>query len=233
MSKYNWDLILIKKYVKESFNLSEVLRKLSIPIRGNNSKTLKNILINENIDFSHFTGKSSITKKTNNIDDYLTNKIYITSYKLKEKLLKEGLLEYKCDICGIKEWNYKPINLHLHHIDGNHTNNNLENLQLLCPNCHSQTHNYCNYEHKPKKINKCNICGKEISKGALHCVYCACSIRKKVKNRPTKEQLLQDYKTLKSFVKIGKKYNVSDNSIRHWFKYYNLPTNKKKLILYI
>ena len=48
----------------------------------------------------------------------------------------------KCECCGLTEWLNKPINLEIHHIDGNHNNNELENIQLLCPNCHSYTNNY-------------------------------------------------------------------------------------------
>jgi Zn finger protein HypA/HybF involved in hydrogenase expression len=48
----------------------------------------------------------------------------------------------KCSECGIADWKNAPIVLELDHIDGNHKNNDLENLRLLCPNCHSQTPTY-------------------------------------------------------------------------------------------
>jgi Zn finger protein HypA/HybF involved in hydrogenase expression len=63
--------------------------------------------------------------------------------KLKKRLIKEKVLEYKCVSCGISEWNDKEISLHLDHIDGNNHNHKLENLRLLCPNCHSQTETWC------------------------------------------------------------------------------------------
>lgn len=63
----------------------------------------------------------------------------ITSHKLKLKLLKEGIKEYKCEICEITEWNGQSAPLELDHIDGNHFNNKLDNLRILCPNCHSLT----------------------------------------------------------------------------------------------
>lgn len=63
----------------------------------------------------------------------------ISSHKLKLKLIKDGIKQAKCEICSNVEWNGKLIPLELDHIDGNHYNNNLENLQIICPNCHAQT----------------------------------------------------------------------------------------------
>lgn len=70
------------------------------------------------------------------------------SYKLKNKLIKAGIKENKCECCGITEWNGKQINFELHHIDGNSSNNLLSNLQILCPNCHSQTDNFRSKKRK-------------------------------------------------------------------------------------
>ena len=61
---------------------------------------------------------------------------------LRIKLIEDGIKEKKCEICGIDEWMGKPITLELHHIDGNRYNNKLNNLQILCPNCHSLTPNH-------------------------------------------------------------------------------------------
>lgn len=63
--------------------------------------------------------------------------------KLKKRLIKEGFLENKCNICGITTWNDKQIVLQLDHIDGNPHNHVFNNLRLLCPNCHSQTETWC------------------------------------------------------------------------------------------
>ncbi len=61
---------------------------------------------------------------------------------LKGRLVNAGLLEQRCYRCGLTEWKGELISLEIHHIDGNGKNNRLENLQLLCPNCHSQTDNW-------------------------------------------------------------------------------------------
>lgn len=64
------------------------------------------------------------------------------TYKLKQRLLEEEIKENRCEVCDISEWNGQPINMELHHVDGNRTNHLLENLEMICPNCHSQTDNY-------------------------------------------------------------------------------------------
>jgi len=67
--------------------------------------------------------------------------------RLKRALIEVGV-ENKCAVCGIVSWNEKPIHLEIDHIDGNRKNNLVENLQFICPNCHSQTDNYKFYGRK-------------------------------------------------------------------------------------
>lgn len=74
---------------------------------------------------------------------------YPTS-KLSIRLVKEGVKEYKCETCGITDYNNKPISLELNHINGDNSDHSLSNLQLLCPNCHSQTPTFRNKRGKCK-----------------------------------------------------------------------------------
>lgn len=61
---------------------------------------------------------------------------------LKNRLIKEGLKENCCELCGVVEWLGRPLNMELHHVNGDGADNRLKNLQLLCGNCHSQTDNW-------------------------------------------------------------------------------------------
>ena len=64
------------------------------------------------------------------------------TYKLKQRLLEGGIKENKCEVCGLEDWNGAPLSMELHHEDGDRTNHLLENLLMICPNCHSQTDTY-------------------------------------------------------------------------------------------
>ena len=76
------------------------------------------------------------------LEEYLKNSQDIQSNKVRIKLLREGYKEHKCENCGLTEWLGQPIPLELHHKDGNRNHNEIENYQLLCPNCHAFTESY-------------------------------------------------------------------------------------------
>lgn len=131
---------------KNSESYREVSIKLGYsPNGGSATRRIKEIISDNNIDVSHFKGQrhtKNLGKYRTPIEDYLNNKVKITSYKLRERLLKEGFFEYKCCECGNSTWLNNPIPLELHHKDGNKNNNNLNNLELRCPNCHYFTDTY-------------------------------------------------------------------------------------------
>src|ERR1700689_972987 len=61
---------------------------------------------------------------------------------LKTRLLRSGLKEERCERCEISEWLGQPLSVALHHVNGDRVDNRLENLELLCPNCHRQTDHF-------------------------------------------------------------------------------------------
>lgn len=87
------------------------------------------------------SGRGSYKTKKK-LEDIFSGKEHMVTHQLRERLVREGYKTYNCECCGIDEWNGKRISLELDHISGNRLDNSLENLRLLCPNCHSQTHTF-------------------------------------------------------------------------------------------
>lgn len=141
MKKYTDNDII--EAVKSSISKRECIIKLGLVPAGGNYDTINRHVERLNLDISHFKGQGWNAGRKfppkRNIEDYVSNKYYINSHRLKLRLLKEGIKEHRCEYCRRTRWIGTQITLELHHIDGNKFNNNLDNLQLLCPNCHSQT----------------------------------------------------------------------------------------------
>lgn len=167
--------------------------------------------------------KTDIKRKT--ALEYIQNKNFVQSHRLRIRLIEDGIKEHKCENCCLTEWLGEKISLELHHIDGNRFNNDLDNLQILCPNCHSMTDNYSGKKKvkvvKPKKLTpktkKCD-CGVLICENSKTCLDCKYENSKKV-NRPEYNILIKNIKEF-GYTGTGLKYGVSDNAIRKWIKSY-------------
>ena len=136
------------KAVKSSQSIAGVCRFLGLKPVGGNYRIIHKAIEDFNLDTSHFTGQGwnkglkFNPKKKQRIEDILTKNSSYQSFKLKKRLLKEGLKEKKCELCGLVEWKGFPIPLELHHINGDNRDNRIQNIQLVCPNCHALTDNY-------------------------------------------------------------------------------------------
>lgn len=138
----------VDNVVKNSKSKRECLIKMNLQPYGGNYRILEKYINLYKISTSHFLGqgwnKNNSPADIKPIEKYFNNEIPISSYKLKIRILKDKIKEYRCEECGLENWNGSPIPLELHHINGNNKDNKLENLKLLCPNCHALTDNYRN-----------------------------------------------------------------------------------------
>lgn len=132
--------------VKSCITFKELSNKLGYRARGGNTWImLKKRLNTLGIDYSHFLGKAHGTSHNirHDLNDILVeHSSYTNRYSLKRRLISSGLKKNECEICHISTWNGKPLVMQLHHVNGVNDDNRIENLMLLCPNCHSQTDNF-------------------------------------------------------------------------------------------
>ena len=217
-----------EEIVKTSETLAEVLIRLGSTVKGGNYKTLKKRLTKEKTNCSHIAfglnackGRK-IHRPSVPLADVMIEHSTYSRKSLKERLMSDGLLLEVCGRCGQQpKWNGTRLVLVLDHINGECDDHRFENLQLLCPNCNSQMPTFCG-RHKsrirvPKRLCKC---GRDLSvtKNAggatVLCRQCSDVERRKVK-RPSLEALRQEVLE-SSFVAVGSKYGVSDNTIRKW-----------------
>jgi len=214
----------LQELLNTSNSYSHLLRRLGLNPKGANPETLHKKIELYHLDETKLNeNRTKLYSECGNrtkelfirpIDDYFTNKKTIQSSKLLQRLIKEGYKKYQCEICGISEWMDKPISLHLHHKNGNHNDNSLDNLQILCPNCHSQTDTFAGKSSK-KRIKKV----KTIKK-------------RKISLPPIDRELLKFKIRSMPFVRIGSEYSVSDTTIRKWCKKLGLPSRVTEINSY-
>lgn len=205
--------------VKSSNSIRQTLVKLGMSLGGGNSSLLRKQIDELNIDTSHFTflNTRKIGEKLPDVK-YFAKNTSRSGVHTKKRLMEDHNFEEKCDECGLgPEWNNKPINLQVDHIDGDHHNNEIDNLRFLCPNCHSQCETFGSKRLKgTKKIHKCK-CGKEITKKSTRCNNCENSNRiykSKCPSEQELERLIWEYPT----TKIASKFGVSDKAVEKWCK---------------
>lgn len=226
-----------------SNSYAEVFSKLGMSTSGDSYKVLKKAidklgLSKEKINENRAKHKEKQLqklgeKRTIPLEEILSGEH--GSYKgpvLLKRLIENGYKEYKCEQCGLTEWQGQPIPLTLHHKDGNHSNNRLENLQVLCPNCHALTDNFAGKNiNKGKRINSqkiiCPICGKnEMCVGSEMCRECYDKKIAEETQIPIAREELKRKIRATPFTGIGEEFDVSDNTIKKWCIKLNLPSKR-------
>lgn len=144
MKKKKWTIEQLRVAVKNSTSIRQVIGKLGLVEAGGNYEQVKRIINEEKIDKSHFTGKvwnkgkRGIGKPRLTLTEILKKDNIYQSFKLKKRLFAAGIKKPKCELCGwAQESSDGRIPLELDHINGDRHDNRIENLKILCPNCHS------------------------------------------------------------------------------------------------
>ena len=233
----------LEEIVKKSYSISDVARHLGLVTKGSNFKTIRKYIDKYNIDTSHFTGMLwskglKYINKTSRIplNEILKENTNFSSTALKHRLIFEGIKEYKCEECGISTWNNKEITLELHHINGNHYDNRLENLIILCPNCHSQTSTWkrsTNNVIKPKNFKKgydkiCPICNTEFKSDKKSRIYCSRKCYNQslkiydIKNTISKDDIINNIDNFTTITDLAEFYGISRPNMRNILIRYNL-----------
>jgi len=220
----------LQQLVYNSNSLADVLRKLNLYVSSGNYKPLKIRLDDDNIDYAHIklglnSSKNKIKTKIKTSEVLIENSKYSNSC-LKQRILKEGILKNQCSKCKLDPiWCDDVLTLQLDHINGNNRDNRIENLRILCPNCHTQTKNYGSKNIKKRRITKHCSCGNNMcatSKMCMNCIHAG-----KSKNTRNKKILWPNYNELlkmlseTNYTKVAQQLGVSDNAIRKHIKSIN------------
>lgn len=126
----------LEEIVKRNQSYMGVAKELGYKLAGTYVQSINTMIQHYGFDVSHFTGQAGSNRGKFKMENFTTNS------KARTTNLRPALINmrgHKCECCGLEEWQGKPIPIEIHHIDGDSTNHSLDNLQLLCPNCHALT----------------------------------------------------------------------------------------------
>jgi predicted RNA-binding Zn-ribbon protein involved in translation (DUF1610 family) len=227
---------ILEQAVKESFSMADVLRKCGAPnLAGGTSHHVSKRIKEYGISTSHFIGKRwhlgkpSLNRRE--ADSYL---VYHADLKRQRaKVLVRSLLDigrpYKCYVCGLREWRGKKLILEIEHKDGNFQNDVEENLEFICPNCHSQTLTFSRRKDSkqflPPKLRPKRQ-GREVRHPSSDGYWrTRDKPRLRKVDRPSPVELQSLLQTL-PMIKIGEKFGVSDNAVRKWIRRYGMEMPK-------
>lgn len=219
----SWSDDSLRIAIQTNNTMAGVLRSLNLSTSPGNYKSVGLVVSRLGLDTTHFKGQAHgtsprVTKIQ--LDDLLVKGSQYGSSPLRKRLIKEGLLPNLCDDCGIKpEWNEKPLVLQLDHKNGDSTDNRLENLHLLCPNCHSQTKTFTGksmtgrYKQAP---NLCS-CGAVIQRRSEKCKSCVKPHPKYKIKWPPLDELAKEV-VQGSYTRVAARLGVSDNAVKKYLK---------------
>lgn len=245
MGSVKYSKEMLEEVVRKSLAVSEVLRFLDLKQTGGNYSYISSLIKKYEIDTKHFLGRKLYMATNPPVNKHtketflrtLKENTKLDGSKTKKFLIKFCMKEHKCEICKNTEWFGKKIPLEVDHINGDHFDNRLENIRLVCPNCHALTETYCRTKtsvhrqtvksvglgptSKDNNLDEssnlsgriCDNCGKQLSK-ATKGVFCKTCYKQKTKIEWPDIILLNKMLEEKTLTAIALSLGVSANAIK-------------------
>lgn len=209
-----------------------VLRDLGLSSSPGNYRTVHRLTAHLGIDTKHFLGQSHLrgrdhpSRTTLSLDQILVeDSTYTNGTSLKRRLIHAGLLKEQCAGCSTGSvWQGKPLVLQLEHRNGNPRDHRIENLCLLCPNCHSQTSTFTSrspgrYTDYKKARYYCIDCGDELSgKRWDRCSACSAKANARSKIGWPEPAVILERVRATSYSAVGRELGVSGEAVKKHLK---------------
>jgi len=224
----------VRDAVAKSKSIAGVLREMGMRPCGGNYETVKRHIKELGLNTEHFTGQGHMKGKKSFLAQaaplsqiLVENSGYRHGSRLLKRLVSEGIFERTCMGCRLSEWMGGPIPLELDHINGKRSDNRIENLRALCPNCHALTDTYRGRNIKvEKKKYSCSECGSEISPNSKSgmCVSCVKKTPKALEAREARFKTgKEDRERAKEMMfegiscsEVARRMGVSRPTIKRW-----------------
>jgi hypothetical protein len=219
--------------IAASLSFTEALRRLGKCPTGGANHVLKKWTVTWGIPTDHFdpyaTSRGRLVKTRIPLEDILVVGSTYHRGKLKERLFEAGLKTRHCELCGLGElWQGRRFSLILDHVNGVSTDNRIENLRVVCPNCAATLDTHCGRKLRLDQ-RECLLCGTSFQPKYADHRYCSAwrgrrhmrgpRLEARKVERPPYEQLKAEVEAM-GYCTVGRKYGVSDNAIRKWMRSY-------------
>jgi hypothetical protein len=232
----------VRAAVAASRSYADVLRHLGLRTAGGNHATIRRYVDEVwNVSTLHFDPDAARSRARRAsavpLDEVLIAGSTYSRGSLKKRLLREGLKEPRCEMCGQGEvWRGRPLSLVLDHVNGVHDDHRIDNLRILCPNCNATLDTHCGKHNRRKHPDRscptCRAVFRPASGGQRYCSSScagrgersrAARLATRRVERPPYDQLMREIAEL-GYLAVGRRYGVSDNAVRKWRRAYEAAT---------